>query len=242
MPEDHFGERSGTVRRAVCPQGSPCRRRPHRRLPRRPGRRGRSARARHRTGRIALPLARRGGPGARDRPLRSDGRATASQTRRRADRRHDRRFRYDHRRQGTFSVAYLVANTIMNLTTQDEQVACFQRLRAPRAGRLLRDRGARPGAAAASARRDVPPLRREPGAPRVRRVRRGSTGPRLASLLGRRRQGRGLLAPVPLRLAVGARPDGAARRDDAARALERLAARALHEREHQARLRLEEAA
>jgi SAM-dependent methyltransferase len=27
---------------------------------------------------------------------------------------------------GTFSVAYLVANTIMNLTTQDEQVACFQ--------------------------------------------------------------------------------------------------------------------
>ena len=27
---------------------------------------------------------------------------------------------------GTFRVAYLVANTIMNLTTQDEQVACFQ--------------------------------------------------------------------------------------------------------------------
>ena len=28
--------------------------------------------------------------------------------------------------EATFSVAYLVANTIMNLTTQDEQVACFQ--------------------------------------------------------------------------------------------------------------------
>jgi SAM-dependent methyltransferase len=28
--------------------------------------------------------------------------------------------------EGTFSVVYLVANTIMNLTTQDEQVACFQ--------------------------------------------------------------------------------------------------------------------
>jgi SAM-dependent methyltransferase len=28
--------------------------------------------------------------------------------------------------QATFSVAYLVANTIMNLTTQDEQVACFR--------------------------------------------------------------------------------------------------------------------
>lgn len=31
---------------------------------------------------------------------------------------------------GTFSVAYLVANTIMNLTTQDEQVACFQNVSA----------------------------------------------------------------------------------------------------------------
>ena len=28
--------------------------------------------------------------------------------------------------EATFSVVYLVANTIMNLTTQDEQVACFQ--------------------------------------------------------------------------------------------------------------------
>src|SRR5438874_10008789 len=28
--------------------------------------------------------------------------------------------------EGKFSVAYVVANTIMNLTTQDEQVACFQ--------------------------------------------------------------------------------------------------------------------
>ena len=28
--------------------------------------------------------------------------------------------------EGTFSVAYLVFNTILNLTTQDEQVACFQ--------------------------------------------------------------------------------------------------------------------
>lgn len=51
----------------------------------------------------------------------------------------------------TFSVVYLVANTIMNLTTQDKQVACFRN--APsRARGLLRYRGARPGAAAASAR------------------------------------------------------------------------------------------
>jgi SAM-dependent methyltransferase len=31
---------------------------------------------------------------------------------------------------GTFSVAYLVFNTLMNLTTQDEQVACFQNVSA----------------------------------------------------------------------------------------------------------------
>jgi SAM-dependent methyltransferase len=32
--------------------------------------------------------------------------------------------------EGTFSIAYLVFNTIMNLTTQDEQVACFQNVAA----------------------------------------------------------------------------------------------------------------
>ncbi len=32
--------------------------------------------------------------------------------------------------EGTFSVAYLVFNTIMNLTTQDEQVACFRNVAA----------------------------------------------------------------------------------------------------------------
>src|SRR5215510_4893402 len=31
---------------------------------------------------------------------------------------------------GTFSVAYLVFNTIMNLTTQDAQVACFRNVAA----------------------------------------------------------------------------------------------------------------
>jgi SAM-dependent methyltransferase len=40
---------------------------------------------------------------------------------------------------GTFSVAYLVANTIMNLTTQDAQVACFQNVSAhlEAAGRFI---------------------------------------------------------------------------------------------------------
>ena len=32
--------------------------------------------------------------------------------------------------EGTFSIAYLVFNTILNLTTQDEQVACFQNVAA----------------------------------------------------------------------------------------------------------------
>jgi SAM-dependent methyltransferase len=32
--------------------------------------------------------------------------------------------------EGTFSLAYLVFNTIMNLTTQDEQVACFRNVAA----------------------------------------------------------------------------------------------------------------
>jgi hypothetical protein len=32
--------------------------------------------------------------------------------------------------EGAFSVAYLVFNTIMNLTTQDEQIACFQNVAA----------------------------------------------------------------------------------------------------------------
>ena len=42
----------------------------------------------------------------------------------RGDRRDHRRPRHDQV-DGTFSVAYLVFNTIMNLTTQEAQVACF---------------------------------------------------------------------------------------------------------------------
>jgi SAM-dependent methyltransferase len=81
------------------------------------------------TGRIALPLSRRGvrvdgielspamveqlrtKPGATDIGVTIGDFATAE-----AD--------------GTFSLAYLVRNTIMNLTTQDEQVACFRNVAA----------------------------------------------------------------------------------------------------------------
>jgi SAM-dependent methyltransferase len=81
------------------------------------------------TGRIALPLARRGvrvhgielseamvarlraKPGAEDIGVTIGDFATT-------------------RVDGTFSLAYLVANTIMNLTTQEEQVACFRNVAA----------------------------------------------------------------------------------------------------------------
>src|SRR5436305_4589525 len=81
------------------------------------------------TGRIALPLARRGvrvhgielseamaarlraKPGAKEIGVTIGDFATA-------------------RVEGTFSLAYLVANTIMNLTTQEEQVACFRNVAA----------------------------------------------------------------------------------------------------------------
>jgi SAM-dependent methyltransferase len=81
------------------------------------------------TGRIALPLAQRGipvhgidlseamvarlraKPGAEDIGVTIGDFATATVD-------------------GTFSLAYLVFNTIMNLTTQDEQVACFQNVAA----------------------------------------------------------------------------------------------------------------
>jgi SAM-dependent methyltransferase len=81
------------------------------------------------TGRIALPLSRRGvrvhgidlstamvarlraKPGAEDIEVAIGDFATTTV-------------------EGTFSLAYLVFNTIMNLTTQDEQVACFQNVAA----------------------------------------------------------------------------------------------------------------
>ncbi len=60
---------------------------------------------------------------------------------------------------GSFSLVYLVFNTIRNLTTQAAQVACFRNAAAHlAAGRLLRDRGRRPRASGGSrrARRSTP--------------------------------------------------------------------------------------
>ena len=78
------------------------------------------------TGRLALPLSRRGVPRARDRAVAGHGRSSCRRCRARdavgvtigdfATTKVDK----------TFTLAYLVRNTIMNLTTQDEQVECFR--------------------------------------------------------------------------------------------------------------------
>ncbi len=79
--------------------------------------------------------------------------------------------------EGTFSLAYLVFNTIMNLTTQDEQVACFQNVaRHLEPARVLRDRGRCARAPAPSARRDLPAVHRDPDTARIRRVRHRAQG------------------------------------------------------------------
>ena len=143
---------------------------------------------------------------------------------------------------GTFSVAYLVFNTILNLTTQAAQVACFRNVAAhlEPGGCFVIEVG-------------VPELQRLPPGETIRafhvsETRWGldeydvaSAGPHVPSLHDRRRQARARLDSLPLRVALGARPDGAACRDAAPRALERLAARAVHEREREARLGLGEA-
>ena len=76
-----------------------------------------------------------------------------------------------------------------------------QRRGAPRARRLLRHRGGRPGAPAAPARRDHPRLPRQRHSMGHRRVRRRDARPHVAPLRDRRRKGRAPLDSVPLRVA-----------------------------------------
>ena len=80
------------------------------------------------TGRIAPARAARCA-GARDRVVESDGGAVAREAGRRRHRGDDRRLRDDDRGE-SFSLAYLVFNTIMNPTTQAAQVACFRNVAA----------------------------------------------------------------------------------------------------------------
>ena len=141
----------------------------------------------------------------------------------------------------TFTVAYLVFNTINNLTSQDEQVACFQNVAAhlEPGGCFVIEVG-------------VPQLQRLPPGETVRPF---DVSPNHLGFDEYDIASQGLIShhyslvdgvvggrvhPVSLRVAGRARPDGTARRHEAARALERLEARAVHQREQEARLRLGE--
>ena len=130
---------------------------------------------------------------------------------------------------GAFTLAYLVFNTISNLTTQDAQVACFANVSAhlEPGGRFLIEVG-------------IPDLQRLPpgqtvcpfaleddhlGFDEYDVANQGLVSHHFTledGRLGAR------LDPVPLHVAGRVGPDGAARRDAAARPLERLAARAVH--------------
>ena len=124
------------------------------------------------TGRIALPLAQRGVPVHGIELSQAMVGEAAREARRRGHRRHDRRLRDDDRRR---DVLRRVPGLQHDHEPDDAGGAgrvLPQRRRAPRAGRLLRDRGRRPRAPAAPARRDDPRLPRERDAMGARRVRR----------------------------------------------------------------------
>ena len=140
--------------------------------------------------------------------------------------------------EGTFRLVYLLFNTIMNLTTQDDQVACFANAAAhlEPGGCFVVEVG-------------VPDLRRLPPGERFRPfevtpnhlgfdeytdlVEQTMSQP---SLSGRRRRPRGVLGALPLRVAVRARPDGAPRRPHPSGAVGGLVASAVHRREQLPRL------
>jgi SAM-dependent methyltransferase len=128
---------------------------------------------------------------------------------------------------GIFQLAYLVFNTITNLTTQDEQVACFRNAAAHLG----------PGGCFVIE-VFVPELRRVPPGERVRAfdVRRTHLGFDEYTDFARQ-----ILYSHHYWLARRARPDGAPRRHVPARALGWLDPRAVHRREHLPRLGLGEA-
>ena len=193
------------------------------------------------TGRIALPLARRGVP------VHGIDLSRAMVARLRAKPGGDAigvtigdfaTTRVD----GTFSVAYLVFNTIMNLTTQEAQVACFRNVAAH----------LEPGGCFVIE-VHVPELRRLPPGQDVVPFHVSptrwafdlydvATQAMSSNYIEVVRRPRPLhLDPLPVRVAGRTRPDGPARRAAAARAVGGVGAGAVHQRERQARLDLGEA-
>ena len=200
------------------------------------------ARARDRDRPDRAPARAARSAGARDRAVAGDGREAAREAGRRGHRRDDRRLRDDDRRR---DVLGRVPGLQHDLEPDDAGGAgrvLPQRRGAPRARRLLRHRGRRPGAPAAPARRDHPRL------PRERDADGGSTSTTSRARASRRITSRSSTDSVerfsmPFRYVWPAELDlmARARRDEPARALERVEARAVHEREPQARLGLGEA-
>src|ERR1700716_571812 len=101
----------------------------------------------------------------------------------------------------------------------------------PRTRRPLRHRGRYTRSAKAAARAERRAISREPDAMGIRRLRRRHAGDEFELRAGRRRQGRVHLNPLPVRVAGRTRPDGPARRAGTTRAMGRLDAGTFHERE-----------
>ena len=131
---------------------------------------------------------------------------------------------------GTFSVVYLLFNTIMNLTSQDAQVDCFRNAAAHLSpgGCFVIDVMV-PELRGLPAGQNLVPLHVVPNRWGFD-VYHDLVTQSMSSELhrGRRRPRHVHLGPVPLRVAVRTRPDGPAGRDAAARALGRLDPCALH--------------
>ena len=181
------------------------------------------------TGRIALPLAS-AASASRHRPLGGDGREAAGQAG--ADR--------IGVTIGDFATTKVDGDVLGRVPRREHDHepddaggagrVLPERRRAPRAGRLLRRRGAGPRLQRLPPGETFQPFDVSPthlGFDEYDVATRVSS----PTTTGSRTAGRGPVALVPLRVAVGARPHGAARRDDAARALGGLDAPSLHERE-----------
>ena len=143
---------------------------------------------------------------------------------------------------GSFSLVYLVYNTIMNLTTQAAQVACFRN-----AAAHLEPGGCFVIEVMIPELQRLPPgetfhvfhgSERDWGIDEYDVANQGLISHHLEIVDG---QARARLDALPVRVARGVRPDGGARRDAPARALERMEAGAVHEREPPTRVGLGEA-
>ena len=186
VPENYFDERDRDAVRHDL--GRPVRaggRRPGGELPRRSRRDRRRPRARHRHRSHRAPAQPARRPRARDRAVAGDGRAAPGEAGRGRHRRDRSATSRPPTVDGTFTLAYLVRNTITNLTTQDEQVACFRNVAAHlEPGGCFVIEVLRPGAAASPAGRDHPPVHRDPDASRLRGVRRRVPDPRSPTTTG----------------------------------------------------------